>query len=181
MSTQNKHVKTMKNILIISLWLLSAATAFGQDVPEVDPIAQDPKVQERIKSLRIAYISDKLGLTPEQAEKFWPVYREFSDKRREMRQEFAKTNREFNSQNLAPQEQEKQVTLGLELKQRELDLEKDYSGKLMKVISAQQMLNLRRAEGDFQRMILQQVQQRRMMQQRNETIRERNQQLRKRN
>lgn len=177
MSTQ----KTMKNILIISLWLLSAATAFAQEQPEVEPVAQDPKVQERIKSLRIAYISDKLGLTPEQAEKFWPVYREFSDKRREIRQEFAKTHREINSQNPNPQEQEKRVALGLQLKQRELDLEKDYSGKLMKVISAQQMLNLRRAEGDFQRMILQQVQQRRMMQQRNETIRERNQQLRKRN
>jgi hypothetical protein len=51
----------------------------------------------------------------------------------------------------------------------------------MKIITAQQMLNLRKAEGDFQRMILQQVQQRRMMQQRNENIRERNQQLQKKN
>ncbi len=80
-----------------------------------------------------------------------------------------------------PNEQEEQVRLGLELKQKELDLEKDYSGRLMKIITAQQMLNLRKAEGDFQRMILQQVQQRRMMQQRNENIRERNQQLQKRN
>mgnify|MGYP006957110382 CR=1 FL=1 len=36
---------------------------------------------------------------------------------------------------------------------------------------------VRKAEGDFQRIILEQVQQRRMMQQRNETIRERNQRL----
>ncbi|MDZ7645879.1 MAG: hypothetical protein U5K54_01160 [Cytophagales bacterium] len=47
----------------------------------------------------------------------------------------------------------------------------------MRVISAQQILNLRKAEGDFQRLILEQVQQRRMMQQRNETLRERNQRL----
>lgn len=171
----------MKKILIIGLYILSMSFAFGQDQPDVDPVAQDPKVQEKIKNLRIAYISDKLGLTSEQAEKFWPVYREFSDQRKELRQEFAKSRKEFNSQNITPRDPEEQVKLGLELKQRELDLEKDYSGRLMKIITAQQMLNLRKAEGDFQRMILQQVQQRRMMQQRNETIRERNQQLQKKN
>ena len=95
--------------------------------------------------------------------------------------EYAKSRRELNAQNPTPEDQEKQVILGLEIKQRELDLEKDYSGRLMKIITAQQMLNLRKAEGDFQRMILQQVQQRRMMQQRNENIRERNQQLQKKN
>jgi hypothetical protein len=171
----------MKKIVIIGLYLLSVFVALGQDQPNVDPVAQDPKVQEKIKNLRIAYISDKLGLTPEQAERFWPVYREFSDQRRELRQEYAKSRKEFNAQNNTPRDQEEQVKLGLELKQRELDLEKDYSGRLMKIITAQQMLNLRKAEGDFQRMVLEQVQQRRMMQQRNETIRERNQQLQKKN
>jgi hypothetical protein len=171
----------MKKIIIIGLYILSISFAFAQDQPEVDPAIQDPKVQERIKNLRIAYISDKLGLTPEQAERFWPVYREFSDERKALRQDFAKSRKEYNAQNSNPNEQEEQVRLGLELKQKELDLEKDYSGRLMKIITAQQMLNLRKAEGDFQRMILQQVQQRRMMQQRNENIRERNQQLQKRN
>jgi hypothetical protein len=162
--------------------MLAVGVGFAQDQPETDQelVQVDPKAQERIKNLRIAYISDKLSLTPEQAEKFWPVYREFIDKRKELRMDFAKTRKEMKSQT-AGQAQEAQVNLGLELKQRELDLEKDYSGRLMKVISAQQMLNLRKAEGDFQRLILQQVQQRRMMQQRNENIRERNQQLRKKN
>ena len=171
----------MKKIVIIGLYILSMSVAFAQEQPDTDPAVQDPKVQEKIKNLRIAYISDKLGLTPEQAEKFWPVYRGFSDERKQLRMEFAKSRREVNAQNPTPQEQEELVRQGLELKQKELDLEKDYSSRLMKIITAQQMLNLRKAEGDFQRMILQQVQQRRMMQQRNETIRERNQQLHKKN
>jgi len=176
-----KTFDEMKRIVFIGLYLLSVACAFAQDQAEADPSVQDPNVQERIKNLRIAYISDKLGLTSEQAEKFWPVYREFSDERKALRLEFAKSRKEVNTQELTPGQQEEQVRLGLELKQKELDLEKDYSGRLMKIITAQQMLNLRKAEGDFQRMILQQVQQRRMMQQRNETIRERNQQLQKKN
>ncbi len=166
----------MKKIIIFGLFLLSgwAATAQGQTDPE---ITQDPSVQEKIKNLRIAYISDKLGLTPDQAEKFWPVYREFSDKKREIKQEFVETRKGIKQDNPDPAKQEELVKLGLALKQRELDLEKTYSDRLLRVITAQQILNLRRAEGDFQRIILEQIQQRRTMQQRNETIRERNQRL----
>lgn len=166
----------MKKLLMIALWLVSG-WAWAQD-PTAEPTLQDPQVQEKIKNLRIAYISDKLGLTSEQAERFWPVYREFSDKRRDLRQEFVDARKQINAENPDPAQQEELVKLGLNLKQRELDLEKVYSDRLLKVITAQQMLTLRKAEGDFQRIILEQIQQRRMMQQRNETIRERNQRLR---
>jgi hypothetical protein len=170
----------MKRLFILGLCLLSGWGVFAQD--QTDPeVNQDPKVQEKIKNLRIAYISDKLGLTPEQAEKFWPVYREFSDKRRDIRQEFVESRKEIKQDNPDPAKQEELVKMGLALKQRELDLEKVYSERLLKVITAQQMLNLRRAEGDFQRIILEQIQQRRATQQRNETIRERNQHLKQRN
>lgn len=167
----------MKKIIILAIYLLSGWAAMSQDPTETDPIAQDPAVQEKIKNLRIAYISDKLGLTPDQAEKFWPVYREFSDKRREIRQEFVDARKQIRTDNPDQAKQEELVKMGFALKQRELDLEKVYSERLLRVISAQQMLNLRKAEGDFQRIILEQIQQRRMIQQRNETIRERNQRL----
>jgi hypothetical protein len=167
----------MKKIIILAIYLLSGWVAMSQDPTETDRIAQDPAVQEKIKNLRIAYISDKLGLTPDQAEKFWPVYREFSDKRREIRQEFVDARKQIQIDNPDQAKQEELVKMGFALKQRELDLEKVYSERLLRVISAQQMLNLRKAEGDFQRIILEQIQQRRMIQQRNETIRERNQRL----
>ncbi|KXK25057.1 MAG: hypothetical protein UZ12_BCD005001721 [Bacteroidetes bacterium OLB12] len=145
----------------------------GQDQTENE---QDPKALEKINALRIAYLSEKLNLTSEQAEKFWPIYREFSDKRKELRRELIDARKQVKAdQN--PQKDEALVKLGLELKQRELDLEKTYSERLLKVISAQQILSLRKAEGDFQQLIRDQIQQRRLMQQRNETIRERNQRL----
>lgn len=166
----------MKRLLIIACCVLSGLGALAQDVDE--QVVQDPQVQEKIKNLRIAYISDKLGLTPDQAEKFWPIYREFSDKRREIRQELVDARKELKTDNPDPAKQEELIKLGLAVKQRELDLEKTYSERLLRVISAQQILTLRKAEGDFQRIIIEQIQQRRMMQQRNETIRERNQRLR---
>jgi len=163
----------MKKLLIVGVWLLSSWAAMGQDQTENE---QDPKVLEKINALRIAYISEKLGLTTEQAEKFWPVYREFSDKRRDLRQELIVARKDLK-QGQDPDKDAKIMNLGLELKQRELDLEKTYSDRLLKVITAKQILSLRKAEGDFQQLIRDQIQQRRLMQQRNETIRERNQRL----
>ncbi|HMR57494.1 MAG TPA: hypothetical protein PLM56_12120 [Cyclobacteriaceae bacterium] len=163
----------MRKLLIMAMWLASSWCALAQDQPEAE---QDPKVLEKINALRIAYISEKLGLTTTQAEKFWPVYREFSDKRKDLRQELIGARKQLK-QGEDPDKDAALIKLGLELKQRELDLEKTYSDRLLKVITAQQILNLRKAEGDFQQMIRDQIQQRRMMQQRNETIRERNQRL----
>jgi hypothetical protein len=170
-------MKWMKTVLAGTL-LLFAQVVWAQDPEE---IPQDPKAQERINNLRIAYLTEKLGLSTDQAEKFWPVYREFAQERQKIRTEFRDAQKQVDPNNPDPKKQQDLVDLGLKVKQRELDLEKDYSGRLMKVISAQQMLNLRKAEQDFRAMVINQIQQRRMQQQRKENFRDRNQRLPQRN
>lgn len=167
----------MRKIFALLLMAIGIAAWAQDEMPEV---SQDPKAQERIQSLRIAYITEKLGLTTEQAEKFWPIYREFSQERRKLGQELREAQRQIDPKNPDPKKQQDLLDLGLRLKERELNLERDYSGRLREVISAQQMLNLRKAEGDFRNMVMQQLQQRRDMQQRREQFRE-NQRLRQRN
>lgn len=159
----------MKHLLGAALWILSVA-AWAQSE---DP--QDPKVQEKIRNLRIAYITDKLGLTPEQAERFWPVYREFSEKRRSLHSELQEARKRMEVTQPDPEKQKELIELGLQVKQRELDLEREYSGRILAVISAQQLINLRKAETDFNQMILNQIQQRRLQQQRQETFQQRQQ------
>lgn len=166
-----------KHIFLLTLILFSASFgALAQENLELPP-PMDPKVREKVEATRIALISNRLGLTPDQAEKFWPVYREFAQKRGEVRSEFQNAQRDMDP-NPNTEKQQALINLGLQLKQRELDLEKDYSGRILRVISAQQLINLRRAEQDFRQMILNQLQQRRALQQRKETFRE-NQQLKR--
>jgi hypothetical protein len=43
----------------------------------------------------------------------------------------------------------------------ELKVEKDYSDRLLRVISSQQLLGLKKAEDDFREMLLQRIQQQR--------------------
>lgn len=183
-------MKPIKTFVTATLMFCATLVGFSQETPaedvkteEVQQLERDPKAREKIEAARIGVITNKLGLTPEQAEKFWPIYREFSEKRQQMRKEFkAEQNKMGGSANLTPEQQQKLVDLGLQLKQKEVDLEKSYSGRLLKVISAEQMLKLPHAERDFQRMLIQQLQQRKAMQHRKENLRERNQlQRQKRN
>jgi hypothetical protein len=152
----------MKNILTLLISFLLLAPVLAQD-EALTP--QDLKAQEKIKAARIAFITDRLGLTPDEAEKFWPVYREFSMKRQEIKKEF-KDNRKNPDPKKTIEENEKEsLELGLKLKQRELDLEKEYSGKLLNAVPAQKVMALRKAEDDFRKVLLDQIQKRQMLQQ----------------
>ena len=183
MNTMNfDNFIVMRKLILIGLFCLSVSVTLAQETePDQAPVVQDSKAQERIKNLRIAYISDKLGLTPDQAEKFWPVYRQFVLERAKLRLELKSAQRNINPSKLDPKKQQELIDLGLRVKQRELDLEKEYSGKLLKVINAQQVLNLHKAEQEFRSMIINQLQQRRLMQERKENFRDKNQLLKQRN
>ncbi len=158
------------------LLLLLPVLGFAQDEQEI--VAPDPNARKKIEAARIALISERMGLTVEQAEKFWPVYHEFSGKQGELRQQLKEARKQIDPNNSDPKRDQELVNLGLNLKQKGLNLEKDYSGRMLTVISAQQMLNLRSAEKEFNRMVLNQLQQRRVSQQRKENFRDKNQQLR---
>ena len=168
----------MKTILVAALLMFTSAPLWAQEEPEVTPQQMDPKTRERVEAARIALITNRLGLTPEQAEKFWPIYREFAVKRNEMRQEFRQAQTGIDPKKPDPAKEQALIDLGLKIKQRELDLEKDYSGRILRVISAQQMINLRKAEMDFRQMVLNQLQNRRALQQRREQFRD-NQRLKR--
>jgi hypothetical protein len=146
-------MKTLAKILFLCVTVISAV---AQDDDKVPP-ARDQKVRDKIEAARIAYITDQLQLTPEEAEKFWPIYREFSTRRKELRQQLRSVSRE-----VSPDKTDEEVLdQQFKIKQQELDLEKDYSGRLLKVISAQKLRLLPQAERKFRQMILDQIQRRR--------------------
>lgn len=166
-------MKALAKILFLCLTVTSAV-AQDDDLPP----SQDQKVRDKIEAARIAYITDQLQLTPGEAEKFWPIYREFAQKRRDIRVQLRNS-----AKNADPNQTDQEVVdQQFKIKQQELDLEKDYSGRLLKVISAQKLRSLPQAERKFRQMILDQIQRRQMQQERQQNLRDRTQQqLQKRN
>ena len=53
------------------------------------------------------------------------------------------------------------LNFGLKLKERNLALERTYSDRMLNIITSDQILSLRKAEDDFRRMVLEQIQKRR--------------------
>lgn len=157
----------MKRIYILVVFLLTTFVVAAQEGE--DNIPQDPKVREKINAARVAYITERLGLTPEEAEKFWPLYREYANKQRELKQQFNTAKKEGKPA-------DELLDLEHSLKQKGLDIEKEYSGKLRQSISPQKLMSLRGAEEDFRKLVIQQLQQRQLNQQRRELQRDRLQQ-----
>lgn len=150
----------MKRFYIISiLYLFFAFNLQGQS--------------DKIESARIAYITQKLDLSPEEAEKFWPLYNEFSKERRSLQQEYLQARKQYTRGELTENESKELLQLGLKIKERELQLEKKYAERLNKVISNRQLVALRRAEEDFKRLLLERLKERRENQERFQNRQER--------
>ncbi|HSZ25089.1 MAG TPA: hypothetical protein VK766_05200 [Cytophagaceae bacterium] len=110
--------------------------------------------REQIESARIAFISQRLNLTPAQAEKFWPLYNEFSDRRQDIRRTIKKTT--LSSQDPTNKDDVLRANLynTIALKQKEVDLEKEYLARFLLVISPRQVTELQKAEKDFLKTML---------------------------
>ena len=67
----------MKKYFIILTLLFGSLSAVKaqSDQPPVD----DAKKQEKIQALYVAYITQQLELSPEEAQKFWPVHAQFQN------------------------------------------------------------------------------------------------------
>ncbi|GAB4243830.1 MAG: hypothetical protein Tsb0034_21830 [Ekhidna sp.] len=116
-----------------------------------------PEAREKIEAAKIALITERLELTPEQAERFWPIYREFGQKRREIRGDFDKARRDFDPNKASEEENRKMLEMANAVKEQQLKLERDYSERILKVISTRQLNNLRKAENDFKEMLLRRI------------------------
>lgn len=134
-------------------------------------MTQSPEAMKKIEAARIALITERLELTPEQAEKFWPVYREYGLKQKEIRNEFDLKRRNFDPNKASEEENKKMLEMATQVKERQLKLDREYSERMLKVVNTRQLNNLRRAENDFKEMLLKRIraeQMKRQQQKRND-------------
>ena len=154
----------MKRILFTTLTLLATLAVFGQN--------NDPA--EKIRRAKIALITERLDLSPSQAERFWPIYNEYTKKQRDVRKSFDDARRNYQPKKATEEDNQRLLQLGMKTKEQSLHLEKNYSDRMLKVINSRQMLSLRKAENDFKAMILRRIQEQRQKRQHMQDNRQRN-------
>ena len=114
----------------------------------------------QLENARVAYLTEKISLTQDQAQKFWPVYNDFTTKRRDLNRRMRQL-RTTSPDALSDQQIRDNLTQALDLRQQEVKLEKDYFDKFQKVLSIRQVGQLYAAERNFTREVIKRVADRR--------------------
>lgn len=141
----------VKKSLVVTILLCTAVTwAMAQRNPEM----RDKKVQ----AYRVAVFTEVLNLTPTEAEGFWPIFNEYQDKREDVQAQL-KPTAQLDGMNDA--EVEEYVKKYFELRQREIDLEKDLGQKLRKVLPLRKIAKIPVAEREFRESLLKKLQENR--------------------
>ena len=134
-----------KYLLVLSFLLGSFSAAFAQENQPGD----DPVKLERIKALYVAYVSEQLKFTPDDAQKFWPVHTQFENDLKAIKPNLSVLDRE----------------------QARLDIKKRYQDNFTRIIGANRCERFFRMDGEFKRKLMDRVQKQRNNQQRQRPIR----------
>ena len=138
--------------LIILPMLLMAVLMHAQD-----------NGREKVKTFKVAFLTERLDLSSQEAQLFWPIYNKHEERmeafRRKERRQIA--GRWMDASDLSAQEAEKLLDELMALQTEKLEANKQYLNQVRKVLSAKKTLLLIKAEEDFKKRLLQQFWKRR--------------------
>ena len=116
----------MRKLYFILAFTFITIIGFAQDE---QPSA---KKQADIEALKVAFISKELQLSPDEAQKFWPLYNQYSAELKAIRT----TNPNV-----------------LERDEKVLNLRKGYQEQFTKILGAQRVNNMFNADGKFRQLL----------------------------
>lgn len=108
------------------------------------------EARQRIEAQRIGFITQKLNLTPDEATKFWPVYNEYKDALRDMKDDMERPD----LMNISDDEANTVIDRHIQQEQKRLDMQKKLITDLRKVISPRKIILLQASEREFNRGLL---------------------------
>ena len=135
-----------------NIFLLIIILTFTGQVLKAQEQEDDHKDRwERIRSEKVAFLTDKLELTPTEAQKFWPIYNELETKRWEAQK--CRRDLEVKVKEAEESLSDKEV----------IQLTRDYAGNMqkegalmikyneqfLKILPPQKVLKLYKAENEF--------------------------------
>jgi len=130
----------MKRLLLtLFIFLTGFAAVHAQDQREQDPV----KKEQKIKALYVAYISQELKLTEDEAQKFWPVHSQFDSEVRTVRSDISELDRQ----------------------QAILNVKKKYQDRFVKILGNDRANDFFRKDAEFRKKLVERL--RNMKQQNN--------------
>ena len=143
-------------IILPIIFLLVASLSFSQGFKEK---------REKVKALKVAYITEQLELTTDEAQKFWPIYNAFDENQSELRHEKMRAIldrfKPGNVEKLSEKDASNSLAQMEKIEEDLFNLKKKFIKDLQGVISAKKIIKLKKAEEDFNRELLKQMREKR--------------------
>ncbi len=143
-------------ILFPIIFLLVTSLSFSQGFKEK---------REKVKALKVAYITEQLELTTDEAQKFWPIYNAFDENQAELRHEKMRSIldrfKPGNVEKLSEKDASNSLAQMEKIEKDLFNLKKKFIKDLQGVISAKKIIKLKKAEEDFNRELLKQMREKR--------------------
>lgn len=115
--------------------------------------------KEKIESLRVSFLTNKMNLTPEEAQKFWPVYNQYKNEMKALRKDKKElaTDAEMEINSMSDAEISQLIEQKFALEQKELEIKKKYVAEYKKIIPLKKLAAFYRGEEEFKLQLLKQA------------------------
>ena len=138
-------------IIVLSVFIFILTSVFAQK-------NQNKRTFDDFKAQKIALISERTQLTPEEAQHFWPVYNELQQKKSELHKKNRQQNKDLSG--LSEADFEKMNEDKIEMEIEKARFEKEYYLKFKQILPSQKIYQLYKAEKEFKRELLSSIQKR---------------------
>jgi len=144
-------------VLLTASVLLTGLYGFSQPDPSGD----------RVKAIKIAFITEKLELSSGEAQKFWPVFNQFEEQLLELGRQEREIVQSIPSTGITDQDSRRKMNQLSDLKKQRCALELEFMDEVRKVLPDSKVLKLAMAQEEFKRELLQRIRQGRGIRRRN--------------
>lgn len=134
-------------ILMLAMVLIGVmSTAFGQEVHK-----KENKKEVR-KAQKIAFITERLELTPEESKAFWPLYEAREKDRREAIKRIKGDKKDKKKiEEMSDAEVKELLNKTIEIRQVQLNIFKQYNDKFLSVLPPKKVAKLYHLEKEFKK------------------------------
>lgn len=141
-------MKTLQTIIISFLVIYSSLAQDGQ------------LIGEEIQARKIAFITEQLDLSPDEAKLFWPVYDEHHDQLTDLRKQYP-SSRKMALQSANDTEATQMIQDYLTREQRQVEIKQSMVNDLDGILSPVKIAKLLNLEAEFKRKLLRAMRDRR--------------------
>jgi Spy/CpxP family protein refolding chaperone len=121
-------------------------------------------IRERIKSERIAFITERLSLTSEEAQRFWPVYNDLHQQMEAIKKEQRQARKNLGDRLASMPDRDVEIAMNEDLNRQQqlLDLQRKATLDMSKILPPKKVAMLLKAERDFKLELLKKMKDRGM-------------------